>query len=94
MIEELARHRCTDADGLPRFVIEQCHLFTTQSDTGTCRRRGAGWVALLDGEPVRTLNDRTFEIIATGERLDHDIDRCDCAPAARVTGRGPTTALS
>jgi hypothetical protein len=85
MIEELARHRCTGGDGTHLFVVEHCHVFTTHGEAGTRKYRGAGWAALLNGEPVRYIDARTFEIIATGELLVHDLGRCDCAPAVRIT---------
>ncbi|WP_445191513.1 hypothetical protein ACT009_13150 [Sphingomonas sp. Tas61C01] len=84
MIEELARHRCVDGDGTPLFVVEHRHVFITQGDAGTREHRGAAWTTLLDGEPVRYIDARTFEIVATGELLTHDQGRCVCAPAVRV----------
>jgi len=84
MIEELARHRCTAGDGMPLYVIEHCHVFTTQGEGGTSLYRGASWAALPDGEPVRFVDARTFAVIATGEMLTHDIQRCGCAPAPKI----------
>lgn len=85
MTEELARHRCIDRDGTLLFVIERCHVFITQGGTETRRHRGAGRAALLDGEPVRYVDGNTFQIVATGEILTHDLARCDCAPAAKIS---------
>ena len=76
MIEELARHRCTGDDGTAVVVVEHRHVFTTQGDSGTRQHRGAAWSTLIDGEPVRYIDSRTFEIIATGELLAHDPGRC------------------
>lgn len=84
MIEELARHRCTGDDGTLLFVVEHRHVFTTQNGVGTRQYCGAAWATLLDGEPVRYMDARTFEVIATGELLAHDPGRCDCAPAVRI----------
>jgi len=36
---------------------------------------------------VRYIDNRTFEVIATGELLAHDLERCDCAPAVRIATR-------
>lgn len=87
MIEELARHRCTGDDGTPLFVIEHCHVFITQGDAGTRQYRGAAWLTLLDGKPVRYIDARTFEVVATGEFIAHDSARCACAPAIKVSKR-------
>lgn len=88
MIEELARHRCTGDDGTPLFVVEHRHVFTSQEGAGPRQHRGAAWATLLNGEPVRNIDVRTFEVIATGELLVHDLRRCDCAPAAKISTRG------
>lgn len=88
MIEELARHRCIGDDGTSMVVVERRHVFTTQSGSRTRQHRGAARTTLLDGEPVRYIDGRTFEVIATGELLTHDPDRCDCTPAAPISG-GP-----
>lgn len=87
MIEELARHRCTGDDGTPLFVVEHRHLFTSQGEAGARQHRGSAWTTLLNGEPVRYIDNRTFEVIATGELLVHDLQRCDCAPAVRIATR-------
>ncbi|GHH25226.1 hypothetical protein GCM10008023_38320 [Sphingomonas glacialis] len=87
MIEELARHRCTGDDGTPLFVVEHRYVFTSQGGAGSRQHRGAAWVTLLNGEPVRYIDARTFEVIATGEMLAHDLRRCDCAPAFGITSR-------
>lgn len=73
MIEELARHRCTGDDGTPLFVVEHRHLFTSQGGVGARQHRGSAWTTLLNGEPVRYIDNRTFEVIATGELLAHDL---------------------
>jgi len=85
MIEEIARHRCKDSEGSPLFVVERRHVFTTGGAVTTRRHRGAAWVALLDGEPVRYIDAETFEVVATGERLAHDPRQCDCLPAVRFS---------
>ena len=87
MIEEVARHRCTGDDGTPLLVIEHRHVFTSQDGTGARQHRGAAWATLLDGEPVRYIDACTFEVVATGELLAHDLRRCDCAPAVRIATR-------
>jgi hypothetical protein len=84
MIEELARHPCLGDDGTPLFVVEHRHVFITQGDAGTREHRGAAWTTLLDGEPVRYIDAGTFEIVATGELLTHDLARCACAPGVKV----------
>lgn len=87
MTEELARHRCIGADGTPVFVVEQRHVFTIQGGTGPRQHRGAARATLLDGEPVRRIDARTFQVTATGELLTHDLERCACAPAVRIVTR-------
>lgn len=87
MIEELARHRCTGDDGTPLLVIEYRHVFTSQGGSGLRQHRGAAWATLLDGEPVRYIDLNTFEVIATGELLVHDLLYCDCAPAVPITAQ-------
>lgn len=88
MIEELARHRCT-GDGTPLFVVQRRHVFITQGGAGPRQHRGAAWATLLDGESMRYIDARTFEVIATGELLVHDLRRCNCAPAVSIfTRRG------
>ena len=87
MIEELARHRCTGDDGTALVVIEHRHVFTSHGEVGACQHRGAAWATLLNGEPVRYIDASTFEVIATGELLIHDLRRCDCAPAVRIATR-------
>jgi hypothetical protein len=79
MIKELARHRCTGDDGTEMVVVERRHCVDTP---GARRDRGAAFAALLDGEPVRYIDGGTFEIIATGEMLVHDVTQCDCAKRA------------
>lgn len=69
MIEELARHRCTGDDGTPLVVIEYAHIFTVAAGDRTRRYRGAAWLALADGEPVRYLDPATFEVVNSGELL-------------------------
>ena len=41
-------------------------------------------MTLLDGEPVRYIDARTFEVVASGELIAHDPATCDCAPAVEV----------
>lgn len=69
MIEELARYRCEGDDGAAMTVIEHCHVFTTTSDDKVRRQRGAAWLSLLGGEPVRYIDPTTFEVIRSGELL-------------------------
>ena len=88
MIEELARHRCYGDDGTVMFVVERRHVFTTQNGSRTRQHRGAARTTLLDGEPVRYIDAATFEVVATGELLAHDLERCDCTPAAQISA-GP-----
>lgn len=85
MIEEIARHRCTGRGGMPRYVIEHRPVFTTHGEGDTSLYRGASRASLPDGEPVRYVDERTFAVIATGEMLVHDIHRCGCAPAPKIT---------
>ena len=87
MIEELARHRCTGDDDSLLFVVEYRHVFTSNGGTGPRHHRGASWLTLLDGEPVRYIDGQTFEVIATGEILSHDPEKCHCAPAVMVARR-------
>ena len=87
MIEELARHRCTGDDGTTLFVVERRHVFTMQNGADTRQRHGATWKTLLGGEPVRYIDAGTFEVVATGELLDHDLKWCDCTPAVRIAAR-------
>lgn len=87
MIEELARHRCVGDDGTALFVVEQRHVFTSHGKAGARQHRGAAWATLLNGEPVRYIDARTFEVITTGELLAHDLQRCSCAPAAKIAIR-------
>lgn len=90
MIEELARHRCVADDGTLSFVVERRHVFTTSGGAGPRQHRGASWATLLNGEPVRYIDPRTFEVVATGELLAHDPNRCDCMPAVRMVTRAGT----
>lgn len=71
MIEECARHPCTDEDGAALLVIEYRHIFTTSmGQSGDQQRRpGATWLTLADGEPVRYVDARRFEVIGTGAVL-------------------------
>lgn len=87
MIEELARHHCTGDDGTLLFVVEHRHVFTSKGGAGARQHRGSAWAALLNGEPVRYIDNRTFEVIATGDLLADDLQRCACAPAVRIATR-------
>lgn len=87
MVEELARHRCTGEDGTSLFVVEHRHVFTSQGGGEPRQHRGAAWTTLLNGEPVRYIDTRTFEVVATCERLVHDLQRCDCTPAPDIFTR-------
>jgi hypothetical protein len=88
MIEETARHRCVGDDGTPLFVVEHRHVFVSQQGTEARLHHGASRTTLLDGEPVRYVDERTFEVIATGELLAHDPQSCACAPAAMIATGG------
>jgi hypothetical protein len=59
----------------------------SQGEAGARQHHGSVWTTLLNGEPVRYIDNRTFEVIATGELLAHDLERCDCAPAVRIATR-------
>jgi hypothetical protein len=87
VIEELARHRCTDAAGLPLFVVEQRAVFTSHDANGQHHRYGAARMAMLNGEPVRYIDERTFSVVASGEIITHDPIRCGCTPAPRIVAR-------
>ncbi len=87
MIEELARHRCTDAAGLTVFVVEQRAVFTSHDANGQHHRYGAARLAMLNGEPVRYVDERTFSVIASGDMIAHDPVRCGCSPAPRILAR-------
>jgi len=39
----------------------------------------------MSGEPVRYIDATTFEIVATGELLQHDLARCTCKPEVKVS---------
>lgn len=85
MVEELARHRCIDRDGIAIVVVEHCNIFTTSDGAALGQYRGAGRMTLLDGEPVRAVDAGTFEVVSTGQLLTHDRGRCGCQPAVRIT---------
>lgn len=69
-VEEMARYRCTGDDGAPLVVVEYRYIFTTnESDVGVRQHRGAAWLSLLDGEPVRYIDAETFEVTGSGELL-------------------------
>lgn len=82
MIEKLIRHCCTDSNGDPLLVLEHRHIFITRGMAGKSQHLGAVRAKLADGEPVRRVDHRTFEVIATGKLLAHDPSQCDCAPAS------------
>ena len=67
--EQIARYRCTGDDGTPLVVIEYRYLFTSEGEAGVRRHRGAAWLSLLDGEPVRYIDAETFEVTRSGEML-------------------------
>ena len=94
MMEEMARHHRTDDGGTLLFAVEHRHAFTSQGGAGPRRHRGAAWVTLLNGEPVRHIETCTFEVIAAGEVLLHHLRCCNCASAvadaARVGDREST----
>jgi hypothetical protein len=69
MIEEMARYRCEGDDGTPITVIEHRHVFTTTDDDKVRHQRGAAWLSLPGGEPVRYIDAATFEVIRSGEVL-------------------------
>lgn len=39
----------------------------------------------MSGEPVRYIDATTFEIVATGELLKHDLALCTCKPEVKVS---------
>ena len=69
MIEELARHACTGDDGAAMVVVEYRHIFTASEGERVRRHRGAIWLALADGEPVRLIDGDTFAVVASGALL-------------------------
>ena len=42
---------------------------------------------MLNGEPVRYVDERTFSVIASGDMIAHDPVRCGCSPAPRILAR-------
>lgn len=42
-------------------------------------------MSLMSGEPVRYIDATTFEIVATGELLKHDLALCTCKPEVKVS---------
>ena len=68
-MEEIARHRCTGDDGTPLVVVEYRYIFTTEGEAGVRQQRGAAWLSLLNGEPVRYVDADTFEVTSSGEML-------------------------
>lgn len=87
MIEEVARHKCMGDDGSPLVVLQYRHVFLTNGNGRARHYRGAAWLTLLNGEPIRYIDAKTFEVIATGELVAHDPAQCDCLPAAQVSSR-------
>ncbi len=69
MIEECARHRCIGDEGSSLTVIEYRHIFTISAGNGPRRQPGAAWLTLTDGEPVRYIDSRWFEVIGSGEMI-------------------------
>jgi hypothetical protein len=65
--EEIGRYRCLGDDETPLVVVAY-RLIEMTGEAGRRRRRpGARWVELATGEPLRTVDARTFELVATGE---------------------------
>lgn len=87
MMEQLGRHRTTGYNHTLSFVVEHRHAFTSPGRAGSRRRRGATWMTRLHGKPVRHIEACTFEGIATGEVLVHDLRCCECASAVEIGGR-------
>lgn len=66
-IEERARYRCVDDDGTPLIVVEYRHCQIQRGGGRTRFHKGATWLSLLNGDAVRYLDPKSFEVIATGE---------------------------
>ena len=69
MEREICRTRCIGDDGTPLVVIEYQHVERRRTGSGERSYPGARRSALASGEPVRSLGDGAWEVIATGEVL-------------------------
>jgi len=69
MEREISRTRCIGDDGTPLIVIEYQHVDRRQTESGERSYPGARRSALASGEPVRSLGDGVWEVVATGEVL-------------------------
>ena len=69
MEREISRTRCVGDDGSPLVVIEYQHIERRETESGARTYPGARRLALAGGEPVRSLGDGVWEVIATGEVL-------------------------
>lgn len=69
MEREISRTRCVGDDGTPLVVIEYQHVERRRTESGERSYPGARRWALACGEPVRSLGDGVWEVVATGEVL-------------------------
>jgi hypothetical protein len=69
MEREISRTRCVGDDGSSLVVIEYQHIDRRKTGPGERIYPGARRQALASGEPVRSLGDGVWEVIATGEVL-------------------------
>lgn len=66
---EISRTRCVGDDGSPLSVVEYQHIDRRETGSGERTYPGARRLALASGDPVRSLGDGVWEVIATGEVL-------------------------
>ncbi|HEX7851796.1 MAG TPA: hypothetical protein VF485_18840 [Sphingomonas sp.] len=69
MEREISRTRCVGDDGSSLIVVEYQHVDRRETGSGERTYPGARRLALANGEPVRSLGDGAWEVIATGEVL-------------------------
>jgi len=65
-------YRCQKADGSGHVYVDEYQEFidiTTHGDTTRRYAPGLKRLELRDGGAVNFIDDRTFEVVATGERL-------------------------
>ncbi|MFC4294677.1 hypothetical protein ACFO0A_06345 [Novosphingobium tardum] len=70
--EEIARYRCSGANGLLRIVIEYQLVSIEQTGERSRRRPGVRGVRLESGEELRLIDARSFEVPSSGELISVD----------------------